>query len=669
MYNCTIKLGPNGHIVVTDDGHFTCSTNELFGCDLWQGITVEGTGVLDFFLNRIEDAQKAIAITSDNAVVSIGFNWFNRNVVGIYADQSASNALIVANVFDCTSDTYDGAPSEAGIRLYKSTLTVGVPTATTPFGRNDFKYQTRGIDCLDASVLQLYHADFRCCFELGIRADAGTADIVETQNPGGGHYENSFIHNYADIYTNGTNLDVRNSYFDGCLTDNIYAANNTMAQFVSITNDSIVITADTIASKVKTGIILDRSTGTTFPGVHNNIEDNLVRILPFLTKNKRHAIRVDGYAGTADEMLLQRNAITVGSGGSTPSEATNFTSTFVDVNMRSSGGYQVLRNAILVQNDEDYSFSNRWGFYLHGWESPSNANFLLENHVLGDENNYDFGCCAYHFNQSGPWTMCFNQSNNTLRGFHINNYCGGTVFARNIMGDHHSSPIVNPGTIPTAALLMESNSEIGIQVCRLNQWQLSDYSPDRGAWHKNFLVAPFSRFDVDPMQVGTVPNPIVPNPGWFFASAGSCPSEPGQEECYTSSGYKDSLDQYEKRIIENGMGFTEEDLSPAFQWEQRRQLLGKLLAYPVLLEAYPEAQVFFQAHIEQSAGQFAQFNQTMHESMLLPADLANALQESQVVVRSVLSTLSEYDSAIQDSLQFVSAGSDFSPVVSRFYRT
>jgi hypothetical protein len=62
MYNCNIKMGPNGRIIVTDGGHFICSTNQFFGCNLWPGITVEGTGELDFFLNHIEDAEKAIEI-------------------------------------------------------------------------------------------------------------------------------------------------------------------------------------------------------------------------------------------------------------------------------------------------------------------------------------------------------------------------------------------------------------------------------------------------------------------------------------------------------------------------------------------------------------------------------------------------------------------------------
>ncbi len=658
MYNCNIKMGPNGRIIVTDGGHFICSTNQFFGCNLWPGITVEGTGELDFFLNHIEDAEKAIEITSDNAILSVAFNVFNRNVVGIYVDQAAPNALIAANLFDCTSDTYAGAPSEAGIRLNKAMLTIGVPTAISPFSRNDFRYQKIGIDCQSSSTLQSYYADFRCCFEFGVKADEGTTYIQETQNPGGGYYKNSFIHNLTDIFASGTNLDVRYSYFDGCLTDNILALDNNAAQLISITHDSIVITGNNTATPTKSGIVVERSSGTSFPGIHNNIEDNLIRILPFASANRRHGIRVEGFPGTGDGMLIQRNTITVGRGGSFPSAANNFTSTFLDVNLRSSGGYQVLRNAILVQNEENIFYSNRWGFHLHGWESPSAGNYLLENHVLGTYNEFDFGCCAYHFNESGPWNMCFNESNYTLRGFHMNNFCGGSLFARNYIGDHHTSPIVNPSSF-TAGLLMEENSQIGIQVCRQNQWTIPNYSPNRGAWHKdNATGVAFSRFDVDPLQVGTVPNPILPVINWFVLIPSGC-SSGGPEECYTSSGYKDSLDKYEQKILENGMGFSAEETSPAGQWEQHRQLLGKLLTYPALIESYPEAQAFFGQHIEQSAGQFAQFNQTLHESLLLPEDMANILHESQMTVQAALNALREYDSAIQDSAQFVSAGADF----------
>jgi Secretion system C-terminal sorting domain len=658
MYNCNIKMGPNGRIVVISGGQFICSGNKFFGCALWPGIKVEGTGKIGFFLNHIEDAQKAIEIVSADADITIGYNRFNRNVVGIYVDHVASNALIGGNVFDCTSNTYAGFYSEAGIRMLGATLTVGLPIAADPFVRNNFRYQNRGIDCLESSILHLHHADFRCCFDRAIYSDLGTVNVLESQNSSGGHFKNSFIHNFWDISSSGTSLNVRNSYFDGCLTANIYSFNNTLAQFISITNDSIVITPEQSISSNKIGISVERSSGT-ISGTHNNIEDNLIRILPFGSPQRRSAISVDGFPGTADEMLIQRNTITAGKGGSHPGILmSGFTSTFVDINMRSSGGYSVLRNTILVQNEEDINYSNRWGFYFHGWESPSNFNSLLENKVLGATGNfYDYGCCGFHFKQSGPWTICFNETNNTLRGFHINDYCGGTVFARNEIGDHHTSTIANPSSI-TAGLLMEVNSQIGIQVCRQNEWLLNNYSPDRGAWHKDLTNFIFSRFDVDPFQANTVPNPIFSGVGWFSSVPGDCDSL-GSNECYTSSGYKDSLDKYEEKIMENGSGFTGDNLSGAMAWEQRRQLMGKLLAYPALKETYPEAHVFFEQNIGESAGQFALFNQTLHESMLLPGSLADELTTSQAQIQSILSSLDVYDGAIQDSLQFMSATAEF----------
>jgi hypothetical protein len=123
--NSVFKMGPNGKIIVSN-GNLNCILSSFFSCAAsgWAGIRAEVGAQVTFVFNHVEDAQNAIDIASSAATLVIASNYFNRNNIGIRANIVSANALVAGNTFDCTSNTYTGFRSEAGIRIAKAFLAV-----------------------------------------------------------------------------------------------------------------------------------------------------------------------------------------------------------------------------------------------------------------------------------------------------------------------------------------------------------------------------------------------------------------------------------------------------------------------------------------------------------------------------------------------------------------
>ncbi|MBP6827104.1 MAG: T9SS type A sorting domain-containing protein [Saprospiraceae bacterium] len=653
FYGSKFKMGPNGKIVV-NNGQLQSSFSQFFSCEStgWPGIVAGSSSQLSFYWNYIEDAQVAIDITSSSAVVKAYFNYINRNDVGIWVRPGvAANMLAVGNTFDCTSNTYTGGHSAFGIKLQNSFIAVGLPQIAAGFdtyARNIFRNNIRHIEATSNATLNLRYAELSCATSNAIYGSGGSRiNVLGSVSSSGVIKRNSFLDNMQDIRTTGCPMEVRYSDFTGCLTNNLLSGSNTNQQIINIRDNNIRISNS--ISNDKNGITLDRSSGGGPQAFRNTIERNQITIDDFSGANaRRSAIAVTGFPGTPDNMMMRHNVVIANPGGG-PSTPGGLTSHFINIEINQSGGYNVLNNRILSTNVENANNSRRWGFYLHGWESPSGENVLYNNSVQGGTGpDFDYGLCCFHFIKAGPWGICSDTTNNTLRGFHVNDFCFHSRFGDNMIGVHQRSIIM--GTGQTAGLLMESGSNLGPQACRGNQWTFANYTPDIGAWHKgtNFLD---SKFDYNPLVANSAPVPVNPTSGWFVADA--CV----YSQCIGEALPPGILDEFEQAKINANQTYTPP--VSVLDWEVRREVLVKLIHYPQLKTSYPPAQTFYNAHINTSAGLFAQFDESLYNAMLIAPAQSASLGNLNNQLQTAIAKIDSLDGTLRDSFALKNAGTTF----------
>ncbi|MEO6040150.1 MAG: hypothetical protein ABIQ93_17180, partial [Saprospiraceae bacterium] len=366
--NCWLRFGPNGKIIVDGHGaHLQSSGSYYFGCDGWAGIYVDGGSIVSMYADQVEDAQNAVTIASSYAPITLQSCFFNRNIVDIYVVAGvAANALITDNVFDCTSNTFLGSRSSIGIKVNTSaTLTFGLPAGPTNVVRNHL----RGAS-ITSSTLNVRNGEFACNTVCGIQTTSGRLDLrtdLSFTN------YNVFQLNRADIKTDNTNLFVEACQFFHCESDNLVSANNTLARPIDIHHNAFLIDNNNLyaVNHTKSAITIDRSSGALGLTYTNLIELNTVVVDAFTTNEARSAIRATGYPGTYDLMKIATNTVNIAQGGSNPSAMTIRPTTLFDVTVNSAEGFHVLGNHIYPTNIDNANNSNRWGFYVHDWTSPS----------------------------------------------------------------------------------------------------------------------------------------------------------------------------------------------------------------------------------------------------------------------------------------------------------
>ena len=653
--NCDLNFGPLGRILVVTNGHLTSTNTDYFSCGSvtgWPGIRVDGGGMLSFTDgNRVQDAQIAIDIASSSPIIITG-NTFDRNDVGINAFLVQANAFIVGNTFDCTSNTYTGQRSAAGVRTKKAVITLGTAAANDVNMKNIFRNQVRAIDILPASTVSIYYVDISCSSEVGLYAEGSNvffnAIPFNPANPPS--YKNLFTNNRADILTKRTNLNLAYSDFTECQTDNIKSIENTNAETIFIEYNYIRINNDNSLTNSKNGIYLERSSGGIGLGTKNQIKGNIIYMDAYDTGNRRSGVVAKGFPGTFDQMFIQENLIFPGPGGSNPNQSQALTSTFLEVEINSASNFNLYANKIYPSNINANFNRNRWGIYAHTWQAPSSQNTMWMNEVLGDA-SYDYGCCAFHFSNSGPWFICANHSNNTLRGFHFRGDCECSTFSINTIGEHSSSN--SPATGLTAGIKLDMNvaygsAQIGLQPCMGNSFLVGNYTPDWGAWNESDLL--INKFTYNPTQAIQIPNPINPNQGWFFPDL-DCPLVSQATHCpipYSNCGgeYRGVVQGAELETVNANQIL----VPPAdvFEWQSRLDILGKLLRYPELKNTYPETEPFFNLHINTSAGLFAQFNELLDQAMVVPEVQSAELYANQSQTQLLLNQLNVIDLDIND---------------------
>lgn len=226
------------------------------------------------------------------------------------------------------------------------------------------------------------------------------------------------------------------------------------------------------------------------------------------------------------------------------------------------------------------------------------------------------------------------------------------------MGDHRRSP--SSGTGATAALILEPNAKIGPQFCRHNLFTYGNYAPDNGAEHRGptLSVIGQSRFDVSPSISQEMPNPVDPSGGWFFLND-SCQEAPNTHCGSTQEGgeYEASFSEYEWETVENNQTYIPP--ADAEDWDRRRQLMAKLLRYPALRIAYPDANTFYEAQLNNSPGLFAQWSEQLEQTMLIPSDYLDTLENYRAQLAGLLVELDEHDAVLTNLEDVENAGTDF----------
>lgn len=651
ILDCNLSFGQYGKIVVTDN-KLVCKKSRLFSCSStgWRGIRIESTGRIDFQSNTVEDASIALDIANSNLML-IYYNDFNRNNIDIQVKNVVSNALILGNTFECSSNTYLGYLSTYGIYLANATLTVGLQGTNIKAHKNTFIKHYNHI-IASGSILTVYFAEFDCARESAISGYQSTINVLGAAS---GLFRNLFSDNNIDIYTTLCNLTIENSDLLNFNKKSIYSQSNVLKQSIKIRNNRFSI-RDNFPSEpfIKTGIELYRSSGGTYTGFDftNIIENNWFTINDFTSSigypKTRKAIVVYGKPGTHDYMRISGNVIDFGPGGSTSPDAYSdptITSKMIDVTVGEAGGYQILNNFIATHNFALDNTKNRWGFHLHDWKSPSTNNILRGNAVYGGAGaNFDIGMCAFHFDESGPWTICFNQSDYTLRGFHLFNTCSTSDFSYNILGHH------NGGS--TAALLMEAGSSLGYQDCRHNQWTIGDYLPDFGA--KNLGTYSNSVFQYGINETNSSPNPVYPIIGWFKPVL--C-TDTTASPCHQGLPLSDSINPINQRIINNNQIY--DTASTPLDWEAKRNIVAQILRYPGLKTTYPAANTFFNQFDNESEGLYASFDACLDNTMTIPNTLEALLDSFSNELNFAFIQSDSLESTQQDSLDLVNVSSGF----------
>jgi hypothetical protein len=98
------------------------------------------------------------------------------------------------------------------------------------------------------------------------------------------------------------------------------------------------------------------------------------------------------------------NIVQIWQGGGDPDN--NVRSPVFDLTIGPASNYRFQYNHITPFNAASANtdvYGNRWGFYFHNWESPGGNNILQQNNVTGSVNEFDYGMCAFHFENSGPF--------------------------------------------------------------------------------------------------------------------------------------------------------------------------------------------------------------------------------------------------------------------------
>lgn len=606
--NCKVRIDPGGSIVTSGSaGLYANSGTYLYSCGQWNGITVNSAGIIKLTNSFISDAVTAVRLLPGFSAVpsQIAGNTFFRNTTDISVGNINGPATTLA-LSQFYGNTFDGRVPNTSTSVQPQAILLNNVTGymTGTLGMNTISNHQIGINA-NLSNITVSNTKFQNFTSGGRGILAGNSVVRNTGTVGGNACIYNNICNGVDIDGTNCELNIANTTHTGAYNFGILSRlGPSLAGNLTVINSNIFTTP--IGGDVIKCIQTERG-NHVMPGNQHLIRSNTFNIINNSDyPGKQGGILVSDMSSVRaeDYYSVDRNRINVTNGsdailingktGEMSNECLNFFIQYDTVysvgNIIGTGPFPI---AVKDVDGDGMSISTR----------------IEENIVQSPETDVNNGYCGIHIERSRANSVCGNNVNGNVRGFHFNGDCDLTSFGQNTIGNNqvglHIEQICNPTTPPEPTI-------IGDQVRTQNMWELAAYTSGNlnslcfypqglGQWAARFDGGneSQSRFFVPTSDFATLPTDITPPSGWFFFQPGAL--NPCVQTVASTQAAR--VSEEDLAIADHPVGSGTQN---AADWGQEVSLLKRLQEHPSM-QGEPKLKKFQDAHHQKntSAWRFA----------------------------------------------------------------
>ena len=591
----------------------TVIESNIRGCqDMWKGIEITGSGLVNINSSNISDAEYAITTLSNTDVI-LTDNFFDKNYIGLYVP-SGLNSLPILSL---SQNTFTGgtllphtnpaieATAKAGMEL--NNMTLHIPNHT-------FQDLNNGILAYDCH-LTVNKPTFE---HIRPYSNYNVSSYLQNMNLNG-----------SAIYLHGSNSYLADLICEGWLNPNTF----TDCKYGVYTELAQTWVSHANMQQMQTGIMMvlpaDQSENVI---VGNTIEAEEFGIAGVITDMSRdmhiegNAIKMNlnnnlsmGYAGIYLANFFGIASTSVATIAMNAIE-TNRTEHAMSIwNMTGNDNFRISNNNVALLNSN---------FGTKGIQVNNSDNFFMSCNSVTGQNIYNG--LSYHIERSRGWDMTCNSANNSAGGFMFVNDCtSDNGFRGNDVGKHG------------IGLLIRSSSYFGTQKHSGNHWQIGGYGTNSALNDGNFLL---SEIKVHTTQ-GTTYYPYQVFPlGWFVTDNGTpwadCPTNC---ELLSFNGVYglNGLGKSDSLIANQGI---EDSLYQAeLQYSSNRYLYKKLKESTNLIPSWGAIHDFYVSQQQTSVGKFTEI-----KDAFTGFDASNAqIAENDSTIKGLLSQIIANDSLIE----------------------
>lgn len=563
-----VTMQPGAAIVVRNGSQLAVTnSSDLHGCSaMWQGITVESGGSLSISESSyVQDACMAVN-AEDGATISVKGCFFNRNLIGLFADNPFNLTIAAGITFDGANllPPLAGQIGEAGIKISDgNSLLIGTNNFSNL--RNGIVATRNSLTVNGGTFTNINFADINPASGYGIYADGGPAPFYSLAVSGG-----TYTDCWTGIYARAGTANVKNTVMS-----------NVARGIISEMGAFSVDIQGNVISCLRMGIEL---ANIQAEWCQRTIKGNTINLT-----GKGTGINITD-SGSSDGIavgFVESNTINV-----------NGPQPIVGLNINNSAKLKTSSNTVNLQSNTIGGV----GIFVSG----GGANTIGEqNFVYGISANT--GANVGYRGQSCPEVIweC-NAVANTHTGFRFDNPCNtSNGFRANTMNNHKMG------------LNLKAGAQLGIQNQTKNQWfGTYDDMTLKGARHEGGLFeAPFSLFYVKASSYPDRPT-TFPLTGWFI---GPPPGTPNNNfGCASVSGGEEGTDEADLAIASNSSTGYDGN-----RWLSERYLYAKLRGNPQYVQPGTVFEAFRNQKSTTTVGQFYDINKDI-ESLF---EIAPATQQ------------------------------------------
>ena len=698
---CKVKVVKDKSIIVNAENHFRSLGSKFFSCsDMWNGIYVNDDASLTLLGNtQIEDAYKAVYATDLVNTLRISNTTFNRDQIGCYFESKNGGilplTLFYGNTFSCTSKlniqkgyqwTLDGV----------FTNNISIPTLGTP-GTTTNLYTgkiTNGVEITNNSIVAVAESKF-------VRIDSDNATLPDAQfaNPGYGikskdsnlkvvglggdkkasNFEYTFNNNAGgSVYSDASSVDVSQCGTRTVIEDNksadktenpqpndIFAiTNNKKVERISITNNYFFVWNGTGI------VVVDKSNGRTNTISENTFDfnaDKALTIFPDVAK-----------------MIVLNNANTEYARNSylafPPSNGNIFGNTFNSIlhsqkfdGITLNGGIATVSEKLTVNNNVGRNKFNDFCGNNAITLNKTSKTRVSQNNIAGYTTGVSVAGIGVYVNGtlSNPSAfnvICVNAVDYTDVNFRFDGVCSENKFSRNLIYRSKTAGLFLRSNDVTNALPMYE-AVIGTQfqtkadgaiISYVNEWLYNTKSnpvlkPKYDALFSgaakpqgpvlNVLASQF-KIDIakakypDAPEVITVPLGVAVA-AWFAPLVDLIETSPGCEGKpieKVSSDIGDKWNTLDESILQGEYGSN----YAVTDWEAKRFLYKRMLAFPAILEDDEKRITFYKTMQGTNVEKYTQIKNALDRSFDIDNSDAEKLDELLEKQTLITNTMSEY---------------------------